>query len=75
MFTFLSCAFVFIAFFSLIVRNEQQFLLIIGRRVPNASIVEVSFAIMICFSILLTFTIWYPRISIALALISIQDQL
>ena len=75
MFTFLSCLFVFFSFFSLIVRNEHQFLAIIQQRIPNASIIEVSFAIMICFSILLTFTIWYPRLGIALVLMSIQDQL
>ncbi len=75
MFTFLSCVFVFITFFTFIVKNEQQFLAILRQRVPDASIVEVSFAIMLVVSALIMFTIWYPRIGIAVALMAIQEQL
>ena len=75
MFTFVSCVFVFITFFSFIVKHEQQFLAILRQRVPDASIVEVSFAIMLVVFLLISLTIWYPRIGLALALMAIQEQL
>ena len=75
MFTFLSCVFVFITFFTFIVKNEQQFLAILRTRVPDASIVEVSFAIMLVVFILISLTIWYPLIGLELALMAIQEQI